>query len=298
MRSSALAVLALASLHLAATGTAAADTPERAAEPVSEAATVQPTRLEAPDAPEVPAIAAPPRGRRARTWETIRGDYSQFYSARGLGGLAAGLVAAGAVANSDADQEAFDWYHGEVGTGADSFADGADRLGEPAVGLGGAALGVALLGLVPEGEGERPAAAWVRRTARAYVVGLPAMYYLQQLVGSGRPDEPEGSQWQVFGETHGVSGHAFLAAVPLLTVVRTSDNRFVQGTALVASLATAWARVHQEEHYPSQAFLGWYLAWSATGAVARADAGRGEPSWALTPVAMPEGGGVVVRASF
>jgi hypothetical protein len=240
----------------------------------------------------------PTRSRAGRTWEVLRGDYSQFYSARALAGLGAGLLVAGAIANTDADQEAYDWYHGEVGTGADPWADGADQLGEPAVGLGGALLGVALLGMVPPGENERPAAAWVRRTARGYLVGLPALYYLQQVVGSGRPDEPEGSRWQVFGESHGVSGHAFLAAVPLLTLARTADNRLVQGSAFLASVATAWARVHQEKHYPSQAFLGWYLAWTATGAVARNDAAAPEPRWAVTPVLAREGGGLVVRASF
>ena len=245
-------------------------------------------------APEEPAAG----GRGSRTFEVLRGDYGEFYSARGLRRLSAGLLAAGALANTDADQEAYDWYRDEVDDGADSFADGADQLGEPAVGLAGAALGVALLGLVPEGDGENPAARWVRRTARGYVVGLPAMYYLQQLVGSGRPDEPEGSRWQAFGETHGVSGHAFLAAVPLLTLARSSDNRAVQGTAFVASLATAWARVHQGEHYPSQAFLGWYLAWTATGAVARSDAGRPQPRWAVVPTAAPDGGGLLVHASF
>lgn len=251
-----------------------------------------------PEGAPVPAAAERTRSRGSRTFEVLRGDYGEFYSARGLGRLSAGLFAAGAIANTDADQEAYDWYHGEVGEGADSFADGADQLGEPAVGLAGAALGVALLGLVPEGDGENAAAAWVRRTARGYVVGLPAMYYLQQLVGSGRPDEPEGSRWQAFGETHGVSGHAFLAAVPLLTLARSSDNRAVQGTAFVASLATAWARVHQGEHYPSQAFLGWYLAWTATGAVARSDAGRPQPRWAVVPTAAPDGGGLLVHASF
>ena len=283
----------------------AAPPPGSAGEP---APAVQ-SQSEAPAEPEDEAAPAPgtsatsaveePRGRGGRTWDVIRRDYSQFYSRGGLLRIGAGLAVAGVVANTDADQELYDWYHEEAGDGSGSWAEAADQLGEPAVGLGIAALGTAFLGLVPEGEDESAAARWVRRTTRGYVVGLPAMYYLQQIAGSGRPDEPEGSSWQIFGETHGVSGHAFLAGVPLLTLARSSDNRLVQGAAVVASVATAWARIEEEEHYPSQAFLGWYLAWAATGAVARADAAAAdERAWSVAPVVVPDGGGLVVHASF
>jgi hypothetical protein len=259
---------------------------------------VRPDPAVRPDPPPADWMQEPQPGRAGRTWEVIRADYREFYSQRGLLQLGAGLVAAGALANTDADQAAYDWYHGEVGASADDAAEGAFELGEPVIGVGGALLGVAILGMVPKGDEEGPFAAWVRRTARGYVVGLPATAYLQQMVGSGRPDEPEGSQWQTFGETHGVSGHAFLAAVPFLTLVRQSDNRVVEAAALLASMATAWGRIHQEEHYPSQAFLGWYLAWTATGAVARADAGLPHRRWSAVPVATPGGGGVLVHASF
>jgi hypothetical protein len=298
--------------------TAAQEPPPPAAVPAAPA-TAAPAD-EAPPAPEpatpAPSGAPPPAAAAASAdeevpagaWATLRRDYGAFYSRRGLLQLGGGLAVAGVLANTDADQELFDSFHGRDSSDPvviapaadeDSFANGVSDFGYAA--LGGAVIGAALIGIAPDGDPkeQRPVGRWVRRSARAYAVGLPAMYYLQQLVGSGRPGEPEGSGWQIFGESHGVSGHAFLGAVPFLTIVRQSDNRGVQAAALVASLAPAWARVEEEKHYPSQALLGWYLAWIATGAVDRSDFAATGRTWAVLPgPAGRDGAGIYVHATF
>ncbi len=135
---------------------------------------------------------------------------------------------------------------------------------------------------------------WWRRTPRGYLVGAPPLYYLQQLTGGGRPGELEGSSWQPFEGNHGISGHAFMGAVPFLTAARQADGRWLKAGAIALSLLPAWARLEEAEHFPSQVALGWLLAWEATGAVA----GVPERAVAVLPLAAPGGGGVAVRVSL
>ncbi|HVS02038.1 MAG TPA: phosphatase PAP2 family protein [Thermoanaerobaculia bacterium] len=250
---------------------------------------------EEPAAPAVEA-AAESGGERRGPWRTLAGDYGRFYSRDRLLRLTGGLAAAAAVANTAADQELYDWVQEGRSTGGDDFAAAADELSEEGA-LAATLAAAALVGAVlVRDEGTGPLGRWAGRSARGYLVGLPAMYYLQQLVGSGRPGEEGGSDWQPFAETHGVSGHAFLAAVPMLTAARMTPQRPVRWLWVLASVGTAWARVNNEQHYPSQAFLGWYLAWESTAAVAENDSHAS--AWSAAAVPLPGGGGVAISWRF
>ena len=221
----------------------------------------------------------------------IARDYRELATRGRLSRLAAALGTGGVLANTDGDQTLYDEYREllEPEDGQD-LSRTAKALGDeiiaPVVVISALAVGLG------ESDRDGKTGRWWRRTARAYLVGAPPLYYLQQLTGGNRPGEPEGSGWKPFEGNHGISGHAFFGAVPLLTAARISERRWVRALGIAASLLPAWSRVHDGEHYPSQALLGWYLAWEATGAVAGSGTDR---AIEVQPLYAPQGVGLAVR---
>jgi hypothetical protein len=66
------------------------------------------------------------------------------------------------------------------------------------------------------------------------VVGAPPLYVMQQVTGSSRPGEGSaGSHWHFLNDNNGVSGHAFIGAVPFLAAsgirMTLADGRTVVG---------------------------------------------------------------------
>jgi hypothetical protein len=249
---------------------------------------------EAPPAEPVP----DERGWFGRVGSTLGRDYKHFYAKPRLirfGGVVGG---AGLLANTSGDEEIRDWYREDVRTGSlDDLADDVNFLGREGVVLP-LVLGGLALGLTPE-EGHTAAGRWVRRSARAYFVGAPVLVYMQTLLGADRPVEGMGSDWKPFDGQNGVSGHAFIGAVPLLTIARQADRKWVKGAAILASTAAGWSQFHLDQHYLSQYLLGWWLAWESTGAVAEASPTWDEgPELSFAPLPVPEGAGVLVRMSF
>ena len=98
------------------------------------------------------------------------------------------------------------------------------------------------------------------------------MLAMQRLSGASRPGETDhGSHWKPFDDDNGVSGHAFVGAVPFLTIARMSKNSIIKYLFYGLSGLTAWSRVNDNKHYVSQAVLGWYMGWEATDAVFSTD---------------------------
>lgn len=281
---------ALALLALAGAGTAAA------AEPVED----EPIEAVPVDRQE----SADPSPGGLAGWtldlrETVTSDMGRFYRRRRAMRFGSVLAAAGALANTDADAEIQEWYRDDVASpGGDDLAADAERLGRmETIGIP-LLVGGLLVGLAPE-EGAAPPTAWLRRTARAYVVGTPSLLYLQTLTGGNRPNEDLGSEWRPFVGQNGVSGHAFVGAVPFLTLARQTDQWWLRALAVVASTAGGWAQLHVDQHYFSQFALGWWLAWEATDAVAESDARLlAEPRVAVMPLPVRGGGGMLVSLRF
>ncbi|HEX2164018.1 MAG TPA: hypothetical protein VHM02_08725 [Thermoanaerobaculia bacterium] len=289
---------AVALLALAVAGeTVVAETPAESApqEPAVEERSGEPPLDD--DAPS-----APPAGWFTDLRDTVTSDMSRFYRRRRAMRFGGVLAGAGVLANTDGDEEVQTWYREDVRTASgDEWAADLERLGRmETVGLPLLAGGL-LVGLAPR-EGAAPPIRWLRGTARAYVVGTPALLYLQPLTGGNRPAEGLGSDWQPFVGQNGVSGHAFVGAVPFLTLARQTDRSWLRVLAVVASTAGGWAQFHVDQHYLSQFALGWWLAWEATDAIAESDArllGEGEePRVAVLPVAAEGGGGVLVSVRF
>ncbi|HUO86152.1 MAG TPA: hypothetical protein VM617_02075 [Thermoanaerobaculia bacterium] len=231
--------------------------------------------------------------------QTVTSDMARFYRRRRALRFGSVLAAAGALANTDADAEIQQWYRDDVATASgDEWAADLERLGRmETIGLPLLAGGL-LVGFAPE-EGSRAPVRWLRRTARAYLVGTPALLYLQPLTGGNRPAEGLGSDWRPFVGQNGVSGHAFTGAVPFLTLARQTDRWWLRVLAVAASTAGGWAQLHADQHYFSQFALGWWLAWEATDAVAESDAALlAEPRVAVTPLPVRGGGGVLVSLRF
>ncbi len=224
----------------------------------------------------------------------IRSDHAEFYSFRGLYGLAGGLGAAAAMANTGFDEHFVrDAYLDSVILApSDEFYEKLHQpkfLGDgyytiPAFAI--TALAEPLIANVPFGS---ETAEWGQRSLRTILVGGPPMLGLQLLTGGGRPDETdESSEWQPFKDNNGVSGHSFMGAIPFLSAAKMTDNLWAKGGLYAASTLPGISRINDDAHYFSQAFLGWWLAYLAESAVDRSH----RPNAKYRLFAYPNPGGI------
>jgi membrane-associated phospholipid phosphatase len=111
---------------------------------------------------------------------------------------------------------------------------------------------------------------WGTRSSRALLLGFPYMVIFQRFIGSARP--PTGnSRWQPFQNSTGLSGHAFVGAIPFLAAGSMTKNPWLKGLFITASTATAISRINDNKHYLSQTALGWFLGWLSVRAVSRTE---------------------------
>jgi hypothetical protein len=108
---------------------------------------------------------------------------------------------------------------------------------------------------------------FTHRTMRGYLVGFPTLLAMQVVLGGDRPRSGMGSHWHPFRQNHGVSGHAFMGAVPFITAAHMTDKPWATGLFYAMSVFPAWSRVHDDAHNLSQVLLGWYLAYLSVRAV-------------------------------
>ncbi|HVN71214.1 MAG TPA: phosphatase PAP2 family protein [Desulfomonilia bacterium] len=211
-----------------------------------------------------------------KAWNTVRLDYEQFYTRYRLVRLMLAYGLGDIAANTDADQHLQDWYQDHVrSSGTDRASTIAKNFGNGwyivPLTVASAALGTYVL---PRGEAGSALGTWGGRSLRAILVGGPAVVVMRSVTGASRPSENNGSQWRPFKSTHGVSGHAFIGAIPFLTLARMyEDYWYVKYPLYLASTLTAISRINDNQHFPSQAALGWYMAWEATDSIAERDSG-------------------------
>ncbi len=129
------------------------------------------------------------------------------------------------------------------------------------------------------------------RSVRAYAVGTLPMLAMQELLGSGRPSNTaDNSYWHPLKHDNGVSGHAFISAVPFITAAKMSDDPLAKAFFYACSTMTAWSRINDDAHYLSEAWMGWFMAYLSWQAV---DATQQLPGHlALVPIATPEMNGI------
>ena len=224
-----------------------------------------------------------------RDTEALKGDYRRFYlDADNLMSFIGVGAVAGVLANTELDREFQEFYRDDIKS---SWTDGASKLlrvpGELVVAV------PVLLGAYLKYDENTPAGEWAGKSLRALLVGGPAGLFIRSLTGAGRPNEG-GSQWRPFVDNNGLSGHAFVGAVPFLTAARMQDDPRMKALLYTLSALPAASRVNDGRHYLSQALLGWYLAYLSVAVV---DAAKGADgvSFFVIPT---ENNGILLRASI
>jgi len=228
-------------------------------------------------------------------WANIKKDYENFYQSERLW-RAAKFYAAGAVmAHTNIDTEFQSWHQDEVHSQtSDDIAKVAKLFGEKVI-LVPLSLMASSAQLFDENS---RLGRWGETTMRSYLVGGPAMFSVQLLTGGSRPsDKYEDAKWRPFNDDNGVSGHAFVGAVPFLTLARDPNlNDWQKGLAYFGSTLSAWSRINDDKHFLSQAMLGWYMAWESVDAVH--DTGDDSSWFSFQPYAFGDGVGLAFVANW
>ena len=225
-------------------------------------------------------------------------DHLNYYSLESISLIGAGLGAAAIMAHTSIDGDLHAEIHWNVWHGGKR--NWAERLhtfkilgnGQYTLPLfAGAWLTAELLDDVP---GLEIAGEWGERSLRSVLIGAPSVLVMQRAIGSSRPGESSnGSEWSPFSDSNGVSGHAFMGAVPFLCAAKMSDAMLLKATFYVASIGTGLSRVADDDHYLSQAALGWLMAYAAAAAVERTQ--QADTRLTVFPFATGEGVGAAME---
>ncbi|MBI5467716.1 MAG: phosphatase PAP2 family protein, partial [Deltaproteobacteria bacterium] len=227
--------------------------------------------------------------RLERDARVLKGDYRRFYldpdnimSLVGVGAVS------GIFANTDIDREFQEYYRDDIKS---RWTNGASKVlrapGELIVAL------PVLFGAHMILDEKTPAGEWADKSLRALLVGGPAGLFIRSLTGASRPNEG-GSQWRPFADRNGLSGHAFVGAVPFITAARMQDDPCMKALLYTISALPAATRVNDDRHYLSQVMLGWYLAYLSAAAVDTEESAD-DISFFIVPTA---NNGILLRASI
>ncbi len=224
-------------------------------------------------------------------------DQVNFYSPDSLLVLTSGFVVGSVVANTETDEKILSFSRKNVGSDAVELLHSTKVMGEQKYTLP-IFLTTWLVGRLCLPDGERyPIARWGERSTRAMIVGAPAVFILQRAVGASRPTEThEGSEWQPFEDLNGVSGHAFVGALPFITAAQLSESPTTKALWYAGSALVPLSRVSDNAHYPSQAFLGWWVAYLAASAVATTD--HPDSRWRILPTSTGNTFGLAAELRF
>lgn len=198
-------------------------------------------------------------------------DQLLFYSEQGSD-LLLGAGLAALVANTQLDRELMEHYQ-DSGSRPwlDRTSDFMEPWGEGRYVLG-PLLAAGLIGHLVDGPGMESLGTWGMTGVRAGLVGAVPLVLMQKLTGGARPSErSSGSRWIPWKDDNGVSGHAFIGALPWLAAAQQVESPYWRLPLVGASTLTAFSRFHEGKHYFSQAALGWWIAYLASNAVGRTD---------------------------
>lgn len=203
---------------------------------------------------------------QASVWTNVKRDYSEFYSSDRF--IRMGIVFSGGavLAHTDYDQKFQDNNKSKIFSVDDSY--NAKQFGEGKYLIPLSLIAAGISHYLSDGKELTGIGKWGELTARAYAVGGPTVLVTQLLTGASRPSEaPYKSDWKPFNDSNGVSGHAFIGAVPFINIAYMNDNIAIKSAAYMASTLAGLSRINDNQHYLSQVILGWYLAWESVDAV-------------------------------
>lgn len=227
-------------------------------------------------------------------------DHRRHYRKNVMVDLIPPLLVAGTLANTSADRWIRDTWQDDI------RRDESDNLARVFLHVGDAAqnkVSVPLYtltmfagGYSGTREDDSPIATWGSRSLRANILGGPQAFVLTYALGSHRPGVGP-SAWNPMNDNDGVSGHSFYGAVPFLTAARMSEHAGWRYTFYALSTLPAYARINDNQHYTSQAIMGWSLAWLATRTIANG-ATEQDAALTVTPMLLPDGGYVLFSLPF
>lgn len=211
--------------------------------------------------------------------ERIFTDYSNLYSRSNVKNCGLALLGAGVLANTSWDGDFQHWHNKYIRSDfTDEFSKVSKVFGNGHYFVPAMTASALTYRFLQEWR-EIPESAlgeFTDRTTRGYLVGTPALLLFQVTLGGDRPGDGT-SHWRPFREPHGISGHAFMGAVPFITAAQMTDRPCVKGLFYALSTFTGWGRVNDDQHYLSQALLGWYLAYLSVQAVSETEKKRRLP---------------------
>ena len=233
----------------------------------------------------------------ARSWQrratTSSKTTANYYTRGTLGEFIVILAPAAVFANSDFDADVGDWYQQHVRSNATNrAADFFRPLGNGYYTIP-AYVSAKFLG---EYFDDQPGMAAVGRIRRSHHAG--AAGGRSAPVGRAIPDRRRtavehrrtNSYWRPFHDSNGASGHAFMGAVPFLTLAGMTDDPLAKCFFYACSPWTGVSRINDNLHYLSQVWLGWWMAYLACDAVNKTETEKGP--LLITPLCTPEMTGV------
>jgi len=232
-------------------------------------------------------------------WGDIVSDHKNYYSWQNLWPMGVAFGVGGVMANTDIDEDIRSWYQEDVRSSTtDNISDVVKNFGEGKYMIPVTLLAAGAGYFIPENSKASPIGHWGVKTARSYLVGIPPLLVMQRVTGASRPGESSSdSEWDPFNDSNGVSGHAFIGAVPFMTLAKMNDNLAVKILSYGASTLCAWSRINDDDHYTSQAALGWFMALQSSNSVFKTDREKNSAfSWNVYPVGR-DGAGLMLSYS-
>lgn len=207
----------------------------------------------------------------------LKRDYRNFYLDKdNLTKLGIGIAGAGIFANTSMDGDIQEFYQDNIrGETTDSISKIVKVPGEVFTTIP-LLLGARIF------LKEMPAGEWAQKSLRAIVVGAPAGLFIQRATGASRPLDDD-SKWRPFRDTHGLSGHVFIGAVPFITAARMNDDPYLKGIFYGLSMLPGLSRINDNKHYFSQVALGWYLAYLSCNSIERTKIQK-ETTFSIIPI--------------
>lgn len=235
---------------------------------------------------------------RARLWQfgaDVLEDHRHFYSLGSLAWLTADLGLGAALANTPADENLREAYQNNVtDRGVRDFVHAFKVFGEGYIWIPVYA-GTAVLGTFVERFPSGAAAQeWGERSFRTCLLGAIPLLSLQYVTGASRPGESVyGSNWEPFKDNNGLSGHAFIGAVPFMSAAKMTDSLLLKTILYATSTMTGLSRINDDDHYTSQVVMAWGLAYLCATAVDRTY--RSSSDVTIFPLPISDGVGMAVE---
>ena len=225
-----------------------------------------------------------------KTKNDVVSDHRRYYRWSTARDLLLGVAGGSLLANTSMDADFRDWLQDDVRSrDGEDFAAFWKGFGEGKYVI----PSFIAMSLVGQWLDEVPifdvAGEFGDRIGRSYAVGAPPLVFMQACLGGSRPGESShGSQWRSFEDRNGVSGHAFIGAVPFITAANMLPNRGAKACFYFMSMLPAWSRVNDDSHYLSQACLGWWMGYLACRAIDETEAEKANRCFAVAPMVEPD----------